>query len=157
MPTNPKPTLAIEHLPVFRVHYLELEDYIKVVFGFDFDVLSINKVSIGMTIEYRVPGNWPITLERTVGELREGRRCTDLPLILNVLAHDEYIPKGLYSVSTKAEPIPIDVYRALLQQSGDVLNPRCVALRDKHRNDKDFSAKALILEKALQEALKGSK
>lgn len=157
MPNNPKPTLALQHLPVFRVHYLELEDYIKVVFGIEFSVLDIKNVALGMLIDYRVTGTYPMAAERQVTDLREGRRCNDLPLILNVLAHDEYIPKGLYSISTKAVPRPIDVYRALLQQSANVLDPRCVALRDKHRGDKEFSAQAAILEKALQEALKGQK
>lgn len=104
MPTNPKPTLEMLQMPVFRVHRNALESYITKVFGFEFDFCLAAGVTEGMCVEYAVDGVLPsVEWERRAGELRSGRRTREVRLILNTLAHDRYIPKGHYTVSTHRE------------------------------------------------------
>lgn len=101
---NPKPKLAMTRLPVFRVRQKHLEAYIASIYRFEFDFLIATGQVAGMTIEYQVDGlisgeAWAARAH----ELRCGKRTRDVRLILNVLAHDEFIPSGRYVIDTTPE------------------------------------------------------
>jgi hypothetical protein len=155
MPTNPKPTLEMVHLPVFRVHYKNLEAYIRAVFGFDFDFLMAAGVGQGVGVDYRIKGVLEsLAWEQRAQDLRKGRRTKDVPLILNVLAIDGYVPTGLYTISTHPIPNPIDTYTFMLRSCGNPLAPECIAFKAKHAGDKGFTERAAMMDKAITEALK---
>lgn len=101
---NPKPVLAMTRLPVFRVKQRALEAYIASIYRFEFDFLIATGQTAGMMIEFKIEGSIPgETWARRAHELRCGKRTRDVNLILNVLAHDEFIPKGRYVIDTTAE------------------------------------------------------
>ncbi len=102
MPTGEnKPKLAMQQVPVFRVHYTDLEKFIHAVFGFEFDFLFAAGVTEKTGVEYIVTGSLPTPAwEQKATELRHGRRSRSVPLILAVLAHDQYMPIGRYTVLT---------------------------------------------------------
>ena len=66
--------------------------------------------------------------------IRRGHRTRNVALILNVLCIDGYIPAGQYIIDTHPEPPPGQVYRALLIETGDPNDPRCVAFKREHRH-----------------------
>ncbi len=101
MPTDPKPKLPAQIIPVFRVRYRDLEDYIQRVFGFDFDILFATGCTNGMCPEYQLTGQGTITMGRQANDIRQGRRTRSLQLILEVLVADKYIPAGRYIIDTK--------------------------------------------------------
>lgn len=104
---NPKPTLEMTRLPVFRVKQKHLEAYIATIYRFEFDFLIATGQVAGMMIEYKVDGSIPSEAwTQRAHELRCGKRTRDMNLILNVLAHDEFIPKGKYVIDTTAPPKP---------------------------------------------------
>ena len=69
----------------------------------------------------------------------DGRRTRNVPIILNVLCLDGFIPAGKYIIDTRAEPAIIDQYRALLRQTGTPESKECIAFRRAHHSDKTFS------------------
>ena len=103
---NPKPKREMTRLPVFRVKQGALEAYIVSIYRFEFDFLIATGQVAGMMIEFQVEGKIPgDTWARRAHELRCGKRTRDVNLILNVLAHDEFIPKGRYVIdTTPAQP-----------------------------------------------------
>lgn len=102
MPTGEnKPTLTVQQVPVFRVEYKEFERFVKAVFGFEFDFLFAAGLTNKTGAEYVVTGTLPTPAwEQKAAELRAGRRSRSVPLILAVLAHDQYIPIGRYIILT---------------------------------------------------------
>lgn len=102
MPTGEnKPKLAVQQVPVFRVDYKEFERFIQAVFGFEFDFLFAAGVTNKTGLEYNVTGSLPTPAwEQKAAELRQGRRTRSVPLLLAVLAHDQYIPNGRYTILT---------------------------------------------------------
>lgn len=102
MPTGEnKPKLKMQHVPVFRVHYQDLEKFVLDVFGFEFDFLFAAGVAGKTGVEYTVSGKLPTPAwEQKATELRHGRRSRSVPLILAVLAKDQYIPIGYYTIVT---------------------------------------------------------
>jgi hypothetical protein len=147
MPTDPKPVMAVERVPVFRVHYTTLEAYIQAVFGFEFDYLLAAGVTNGVAVDYLVNGRiegpaWAKQAE----QLCEGRRTKDVKLILNVLASKGYIATGQYTVSTKQPPNPAVLYTSLLRQTGDPNSPACTAFKQTHSNDPVFVSRAAALD-----------
>jgi len=152
----PKPgtvTLEMYREPIFRLHRLKLEAFIEQVFGFDFDVLVALLIVEGETVEFDVTGTLSTNeLARRAGDLRIGKRTRDLAMILNVLAFDGYIPKGRYTVVTRAPIDPLVQYRSLLQRHGDPKHPACVSLMGANRGNHDFMSKAAMLDEATYEA-----
>ncbi len=102
MPTDPKPKLAAQIIPVFRVRYRDLENYILRVFGIEFDLLFATGCTNGMCPEYQVGSQQSLTTGRQANDLRRGQRTRNLQLILEVLFADGYIPAGRYIIDTKA-------------------------------------------------------
>lgn len=153
MPTDPKPSLEIFRFPFYRVHHKALEAYVQTVFGFEFDFLFAAGVTEGVGVEYTVDGRLDtIAWERRAAELRRGQRTRDVTLILNVLAHDGYIPRGKYTISTEKLPDPTNEYRAMLQRTGDPQAPECLRFKQRHKADQVFVGRAAILDKAFVEA-----
>ncbi|MBX7133796.1 MAG: hypothetical protein K1X67_14070 [Fimbriimonadaceae bacterium] len=100
---NPKPKLEMTRLPVFRVKQKHLEAYITSIYRFEFDFLIATSQVAGMMIEFQVDGVIPSEAwAARAHELRCGKRTRDVRLILNVLAHDEFIPTGRYVIDTAA-------------------------------------------------------
>ncbi len=102
MPKDPKPKLKALIVPVFRVRYRDLEAYIKQVFGFNFDLLFSTGSVNGLCLEYQLSGKSPQVTSRQANDLRCGQRSRNLPLILEVLVADGYIPAGKYIIDTHA-------------------------------------------------------
>lgn len=101
---EPKPKLEMLAVPVFRVKRRALEAYIATVYRFEFDFLIATGQSEGMAIELAVTGEFPNgAWSQRAHELRCGKRTRDVNLILNVLACDEFIPKGKYVIDTHPE------------------------------------------------------
>lgn len=145
--------LQVRQLPFYRVHYLTLNAYVQSVFGFEFDFLFAAGVTENTLVDFEVSGlmlsdAW----ERKANDLRQCKRTKDTALILNVLAHDGYIQPGRYTISTRTLPDPTDVYRSLLQKTGNPLSPECMAFREKHKDNKVFMERATILAKCFEPA-----
>ena len=156
-PAGPRPALPMIQLPIFRVKSRDLEDYLFQVYrisGFDF--LLATGMKAGECPEYAVQATLPQGPDsgRRAEEIRSGRRTRNVPLILNVLCFDGYIPAGRYLVSTRPEPKPIDVYTALMKSRLDVLDPDCVAFKEAHRSDRTFMAQAVVVDKMVEDAVK---
>jgi len=141
-PTGPKPKLEMEQLPIFRVHCRKLEAYFCQVFHWDsFDFLMASDTAPGLVPEYRVgtplpPGG---DAARRATMLRSGRRTREVALILSVLCTDGYIPAGKYIVDTRPETPPLEIYKALLRQTGTPESKECREFRAAHRHDRDFT------------------
>lgn len=94
-------------IPVFRVKMKALEAYITTIYRFEFDFLIAVGQIAGQVVEYKVTGEeigsntWRVRAH----ELRCGQRTRNVGLILNVLAHDGFIPKGHYTIDTHAAPV----------------------------------------------------
>ena len=122
-------------LPVFRVRRQRLEEYLMRVYRMeDFDFLLAAGCTAGAIVEYAVQAAIPPSPDaaRQADNIRRGQRPQNVPLILNVLCLDGYIPAGRYIIDTRPEVPIINQYRALLQQTGDPLAPRCLAFKETH-------------------------
>ena len=103
---DPKPKLEMLVLPVFRVKYRKLEEYIAAVYRFEFDFLFATGQVAGQCPEYHITGKTEGAWQQRAHELRCGVRTRDVPLILNVLAADGFIPTGMYIIDTHLPPKP---------------------------------------------------
>ena len=100
---DPKPALPMVQLPIFRVHYRRLEEYLAKVYRMDgFDFLRATGAGPGLVPEYAVSPALPSAHDaaRQADSIRAGRRTQNVGLILNVLCIDGYIPPGKYVIDT---------------------------------------------------------
>jgi len=145
---------------VCRVHFRELEAYLaKVLKMQDYDVRLATGGKGGMIPEFTVDGTVPpaANMGQQVDNIRRGRRTRDLGLILNVLCMDGFIPIGMYVIDTNEDLEPINTYAALLNVHHNPLHPACIALKEKHKHDKDFMRRAKALETLVLEAKRQAK
>ena len=149
-----KPRLKAKVIPVFRVHYQDLEEYIQQVFGFEFDFLFATGFVNGMCPEYQVTGSIPPIMENQVQDLRQGRRTKNVMLIVNVLVRDGYIPAGKYIIDTHKRPDPTNVYHSLLLQTRDPLAPECLQFKEEHKGDLQLMDRVKTMDEAAIEQLK---
>ena len=152
---GPKPKLPMAISLVCRVHFRELEAYLAKVYKMrDYDVRLATGGKGGMIPEYTVDGTVPpaANMGQQVDNIRRGRRTRDLGLILNVLCMDSFIPIGMYVIDTTEDLEPINRYAVLLSTHHNPLDPSCIALKEKHRHDKDFMRQAKALESLVLEA-----
>ena len=159
-PNGPKPVLPMIHLAVYRVKQRHLEDFLARVYRMDgFNFARATGATPGMCPEYHVspalPATYPATQE--ADRIRRGQRTGNVPLILNVLCLDGYIPAGRYTIDTHPDPPPGQVYRALLIDTGDPNHPRCAAFRREHRSNRAFTQLAVQMDKAVLEAQREQK
>jgi hypothetical protein len=152
---DPKPTLQMTQLPVYRVKQRHLEAYLAKVYRMDgFDFLLAAGATPGMCPEYRVspalPPAW--SAQQEADRIRRGHPLRNVGLILNVLCLDGCIPAGQYTIDTHPEPPPGQVYRALLMKTADPKHPDCVGFKRAHRQDKPFTQLAAQMDKAVWEA-----
>jgi hypothetical protein len=155
--TSSKPTLEMVQLPIFRVHFRRLEEYLRQVYRMDgFNFLVASGAAAGMVPEYNVGPDLPaaLTAADRAHSIRAGRRTRDVQLILTVLCHDGYIPAGRYIIDTRPETPPIEQYRALLQETGTPDSPECAAFRQMHRRDKAFTRYAAEIDNQVHEVLR---
>lgn len=154
---GPKPVLEMVRLPIFRVHYRRLEEYLVKVYRMEgFDFLLASGAAPGLVPEYGVNAVLPPSEDarRRADAIRAGRRSRDVLLILNVLCLDGFIPAGKYIIDTRAEPAIIDQYRALLRQTGTPESKECVTFRRAHRDHKTFIRLAAEIDMAVLNALR---
>lgn len=152
-----KPKLEMVQLPIFRVHYRRLEEYLHQVYRMDgFNFLVASGASAGMVPEYNVGPDLPaaLTAADRAAAIRAGRRTRDVQLVLTVLCHDGYIPAGRYIIDTRPETPPIEQYRVLLQKTGTPDSPECVAFRRAHLKDKAFTRHAAEIDNQVHEVLR---
>jgi hypothetical protein len=110
-PGGPKPVLEMVQLPIFRVHYRRLEEYLAKVYRMEgFDFLLASGAVPGLIPEYAVSPTLPPAQDAhdRADAIRSGRRTRDVALILNVLCRDGFIPAGRYIIDTRPKPSPID-------------------------------------------------
>jgi hypothetical protein len=158
MPTDPKPVLKASLIPVFRVHYEDVEAYIKLVFGFEYDLLMATGCKGGAIPEFHVTGHLENDAHRRQAmSLRNGQRVKSLALILNVLAADEYIRRGKYIVDTRGKPEPTQAYRNLLEAGFAPDSRECMAFKTEHGQNMTFMERAVILDAAALEQMERGK
>ena len=68
----------------------------------------------GVVLEYTVQAAIPPSPDvvRQADNIRRGQRSRNVPLILNVLCLDDYIPAGRYIIDTRPEPLSAGRHRA---------------------------------------------
>jgi len=155
--TSPKPTLPMTQLPIFRVHYQDLEDYLCRVFHWDsFDFLMAAGTAAGMSSEYNVSPTVPGSHDapRRADAIRGGRRTREVPLILTVLCADGYIPAGRYIVDTRAKTAPIEQYKQILRATGNPESEECRAFRAAHKHDRQFVQLAAAIDAQVLQVLR---
>ncbi len=154
---GPKPVLEMVQLPIFRVHYRRLEEYLAKVYRMEgFDFLRASGAVPGLVPEYVVSTTLPPSEDgrRRADAIRAGRRTRDVPLILNVLCLDGFIPAGKYIIDTKPEQSPINQYRTLLRRTGTPESEECRAFRRAHQGNKTFIRLAAEIDAAVLNALR---
>lgn len=147
---GPKPNLSMVVTPTCRVHFKDLEAYLKIVYKmYDYDVKRYTGARGDMTPEFDVTGVFPKTpnIWQRTDNIRRGRKTPALGLILNVLCVDGFIPAGKYVIDMTSGPDPIEVYRTALNESFDPLDMACVKIKEANRRDKDFMHQAKALDR----------
>ena len=150
-----KPVLPMVQLPIYRVRQRHLEAYLATVYRMDdFDFLMAAGATPGMGVEYAVSPTLPPagTAVEDADRIRRGRRTRNVGLILNVLCIDGYIPAGKYIIDTRPEPPPAQVYRALLEKTGNPTHPECMAFKREHRQNRTFTQLAAQMDKTILES-----
>ena len=159
-PGGPKPKLEMVQLPIFRVHYRRLEDYLVTVYHMtEFDFLKASGAGPGLVPEYGVSAVLPPAQDapRRADAIRAGRRTQDVPLILTTLCIDGFIPAGRYIIDTRREQPPIEHYRALLRKTGTPESKECLAFRRARRGDKAFIRLAAQIDATVLRALRAQR
>lgn len=139
----------------FRVHYLDLKAYLAKVYRMkDYDVLRSMGITSGLFPEYFINGEMPDTpnLNQQMDNVRRGRRTRNLPLILNMLCQDGFIPAGKYVIDTRPPVDPYIEYSKLLEKLQDPDHPDCVAFKKVHP-DPTFNTKAGHLDKHFRDMM----
>lgn len=157
---GPRPMLEMVQLPIFRVHYRRLEEYLAMVYRMeDFDFLLASGAAPGLVPEYAVNGALPPSddARRRADAIRAGRRTRDVSLILNVLCLDALIPAGKYIIDTRPEPAILDQYRAVLRQTGTPESEECRDFRHAHQGDKTFMRLAAEIDTQMLAVLRQQK
>jgi hypothetical protein len=150
---TPKPKLPAIHLPIYRVHYTALEEYLVKVYQMrEYDFLVAAGCVPGTVPQYEVRGELPPAWDGAAqaNRIRAGQRTRNVALILNVLCIDGFIPAGTYIIDTKPRPAPIELYRRLLYKTRDPHHAECVQFRQTHR-EPEFQEQASLLDKAVLE------
>ncbi len=148
----PKPKLPMRQLPIYRVHYQDLEAFLERVYRMrEFKFLMATGGVNGLTYEYDVKPELPPAWNtgRRADQIRLGNITRDVPLILAVLCVDGFIPPGRYIIDTRLQTVPIDAYRQLIQKTGDILHPDCIRFRQAHANDPTFTRQANLVDQAV--------
>jgi hypothetical protein len=154
---GPKPLLEMVQLPIFRVHYRRLEEYLAKVYRMEgFDFLLASGAAPGLVPEYAVSTTLPPSEDarRRTDAIRAGRRTHDVALILNVLCLDGYIPAGKYIIDTRMEQSPINQYRTLLRKTGTPESEECRAFWHAHQGSKTFMRLAAEIDATVLNALR---
>ena len=157
---GPRPKLEMVQLPIFRVHYRRLEDYLIQVYRMEgFDFMEASGAAPGLVPEYGVSAALPPAQDahRQADAIRAGRRTRNVPLILTVLCIDGFIPAGKYIIDPRPEPSPIKQYRALLRKTGTPESKECSAFRQAHRSDKTFIRQAAEIDNQVLAVLRQQK
>jgi hypothetical protein len=147
-------------LPIYRVKQRHLEAYLARVYRMDnFNFLLAAGATPGMCPEYLVSSALPpaSSTSQQVDRIRHGHRSRNVPLILNVLCTDGFIPAGQYIIDTHPEPPPGQVYRSLLIETGDPTHPRCAAFRRAHGRERAFAQLAAQMDRAVLDAQREQK
>lgn len=126
------PPLRMTQVPVFRVYYKDLEEFISKVYGFEFDfLLAMGMKQEGIGCDFQIDGIIPNTdsIRRQVDQIRYGRRSKNVQLLLDLCVQDGYMPAGKYSIDTRPTVDPVQYYRQILSETGNPDDPKCAAFR----------------------------
>ena len=149
---GPKPPLKMTIIPHCRVHFRVLETYIaKVLKIKNYDVRDVTGAKGAMTPEFTVIGILPSAnnIEQQVFDIRCGFSTRNLGLILNILCLDGFILPGIYVIDMSAEDNPVEEYRKILNGSHDLLDPRCLKIKEANRGNKEFVKRAKVLDEQI--------
>ena len=149
---GPKPRLKMTITPHCRVHFRVLEAYIaKVLKIKGYDVRNATGARGAMTPEFAVTGVLPPAnnMPQQVYDIRCGFGTRNLGLILDILCLDGFIQPGIYVIDMTEEGNPIEEYRKVLNDSHDLLDPRCLKIKEKNRGDKNFAKRVKTLDEQL--------
>jgi len=159
-PGTPTPKLEMTQLPIFRVHYHRLEEFLKTVYRMEgFDFLRATGAGPGLVPEYVVDPKLPPAhdAQRQADAIRAGHRTQNVGLVLTVLCLDKFIPAGRYIIDTRPEPSVLNQYRALLQRTGTPESPECAAFRQTHQRDRSFIHQAAEIDNRVLQVLRHPK
>jgi len=149
---GPKPSLKMTITPHCRVHYRDLERYIGLVFKIkNYDVRQATGARGAMTPEFAVTGVLPPAnnISQQVFDIRRGFGTRKLGLILDVLCMDGFINPGIYVIDMAKDEMPIEEYRKALNESHDLLDPRCLKIKEANRGNKDFARQVRALDQQI--------
>lgn len=146
---GPKPVLPMITLPVYIIHYRDLEVYLQTVFKMDgYQVKLATGARGDMTPEFNVTGCLPTVtnLCQLVDNIRRGRHTRNLGLILDILCQDGFIMVGKYIINMTEIPSQIEKYTEMLNRSQDCSHPMCIAIKEANRGDVKFNRQVKILD-----------
>ncbi len=149
---GPKPSLKMTVTPHCRVHYRDLEHYIGLVLKIkNYDVRGATGARGAMTPEFAVTGVLPPAnnMGQQVFDIRCGFSTRNLGLILNVLCIDGFIHPGIYVIDMTEDRMPIEEYRKVLNDSHDLLDPRCLKIKKENKGNKGFAKMAKVLDEQI--------
>ena len=149
---GPKPSLRMTIIPHCRVHFHDLEAYIMKVFKIkNYDVRNATGARGAMTPEFAVTGILPPAnnIEQQVFDIRQGFSTRNLGLILNILCLDGFIQAGIYVIDMTGEGDPVEEYRKVLNDNHDLLDPRCLKIKEANRGNRTFAKQVKVLDQQL--------
>jgi len=147
-----KPALPMITIPVYVVHYRQLERYIEKIYKMEeYSIGTATGARGDMTPEVDVTGVLPSihNLGQLVDNIRRGRRTRNLKMIMDLLCQDGFIPIGKYTIDMSKVKEPVEKYAEVLSDSQDCLDRRCVALKEANKNDVGFMRQVKILDDKL--------
>lgn len=152
-----RPILPMTVTKTYRVHYEDLQDYLLKVYRFEFDVMGTLGITHGMFPEFHVSQQLPPAwnARQQADNIRRGRRCRNLALVLAVLCIDGFIPVGRYVLDTTERQSPMDQYRKILQVTEDPMHRDCLAFKAKHLKNKQFRQYADLVDRAVRTHKRG--
>lgn len=156
MTKTPRPKLPVTQKAThYRVHYLTLERHIAQVYHLQgFNVLHASKATTGLYPEYLIEAGVPANYQSEAKRIRRGGSSSNLALILAMLHDDGDLPTGRCIIDTTPPQPPLEAYKQLLQNTLDPLHPACIALKERHRDDKNFRKQARVIDSSLLNWLK---
>lgn len=170
-----KPPLEVTAIPVYRVNYRTLQDYLKKVFGMEVKLMQVLGLTPGMAPVYTVSATKPCPVCKGVSgrecnqcygsgrvknvaainhaqqcdNIRRGYHSKNMNMIFYVLCLDGFIPPGQYILDTSRPESRLERYRELVEEHKDPLHRVCVDFRNQFKLvDKEFYQQSKNLKDA---------
>jgi len=152
--TKSKPQLPMKTTLTCRVHFLDLQEYLAVVFRIqNYDIRFNTGSRAEMTPEFIVTGILPNTpnIEQQIENIRHGYKEHNLGLIMNLLCKDGFIPVGKYIIDMHESANPLDKYRDALYRTNNPFGVECMEIKAANKKDRGFIKQATMLDKRVME------